>query len=57
MSRPDGVTSKACPACHRFMDPERARWWTAYGSACSEGCARDLIREREGGIHRPERGR
>lgn len=43
-----------CPQCGTPMPPDRARWWTGYGSVCSEGCARDLIRDHEGGIHRED---
>lgn len=39
-----------CTQCGDPMVPDRARWWTGYGSVCSEWCARDLIRDHEGGI-------
>jgi hypothetical protein len=48
----ESIEPKSCPVDRTPMDPADAWWWTAYGAVCSEGCARDLIREHEGGIRR-----
>jgi hypothetical protein len=46
------TTGKSCPVCSGWMDPERVWWWTGYGATCTDVCARDLIRQHEGGIQR-----
>ena len=40
-----------CRFCGTAMDPDRPWWWTGYGATCSDVCARDLIRDHEGGAN------